>query len=138
MFTSVTYFVTLCPDIFLPKSTLAVADTQVSSSKSKCGYLPVPWISKVLWRFVWFSGYAPYRQTATHRYIRAAYVEYHNLKRIIQTTFGMMGVHSQMRQTLKNRIFFKRTNYAFLMVSNCSVVYSVYNIYLSLHLVSIY
>ena len=36
-----------------------------------------------------------------------------------------MGVHSEMRQTLKHRIFFKRTNYAYLMVSNCSLVYSV-------------
>ena len=37
----------------------------------------------------------------------------------------LRGVHSEMRQTLKHRIFFKRTNYACLMVSNCSLVYSV-------------
>jgi len=38
---------------------------------------------------------------------------------------GVMGVHSEMRQTLIHRIFLKRTNYACLMVSNCSLVYSV-------------
>jgi len=28
---------------------------------------------------------------------KKAYVEYHHLKRIIQTSFGMMGVDSEMR-----------------------------------------